>query len=135
VEEAGGSHYTICKTCEVGMKIFECAYRDPKVKIFVSSCCTTTLEDYKSVLEPSGETVTLHRPQVVAECRTHKSKSKNYQMKNKGFFITFPLGSVDTANYRRDNLISYHDLISIERWKMRFSGLILGICEANAFCC
>jgi hypothetical protein len=54
-------------------------------------------------------------------------------MKNKGFIIICPLGSVDTANNRRDNLTSYHDIISTERWEMRFLGYILGICEANAF--
>jgi hypothetical protein len=42
---------------------------------------------------------------------------------------------VDTANNRRDNLISYHDIISTERWEMGFLGFILGICEANAFSC
>jgi hypothetical protein len=135
VDKARGSHYTMHKTCENGMKIFVCAYRDLKVKTFVSSCSTTTLENYKSVLGPSGETVMLRRPQVVGEYETHKSKSKNCQTKNKGFIIICPLGSVDTANNRRDNLTSYHDIISTERWEMRFLGFILGICEANAFSC
>lgn len=30
-------------------------------------------------------------------------------------------------------MISYHDVISTERWEMRFLGFFLGICEANAY--
>lgn len=43
------------------------------------------------------------------------------------------LGSVDAANNPRNNMPSYHDIISTERWEMRFSGFVLGICEANTF--
>ena len=43
------------------------------------------------------------------------------------------LGSVDAANNLRDNLISYYDIVSTERWDMRFFGFFLGICEANAY--
>jgi hypothetical protein len=92
-DEARNSHYTMHKTYENGMKIFLCAYRDLKVKTFVSSCSTTTLENYKSVLEPSGEKFMLHRPQVVEEYEAHKSRSENCQKKNKSFIITFPLGA------------------------------------------
>jgi hypothetical protein len=59
VEEARGSHYTMHKTCENGMKMFVCDYRDLKVKTFVSSCSTTMLENYRSTLESSDETVIL----------------------------------------------------------------------------
>ncbi|CEP11427.1 hypothetical protein [Parasitella parasitica] len=41
--------------------------------------------------------------------------------------------SVDAANNLRDNMISCHDVISTERWEMRFISFLLGICEANAF--
>jgi hypothetical protein len=130
-----GSHYTMYKACENGMKVFVYAYRDFKIKIFVSSCSTTTLWNCKSILEGSGATVTLRRLQVVGKYGTHKSKSTNCQMKNKDFIITLALGSVDTADNRRDNLISHHDIISTERWEMKFLGFILSMCEANAFSC
>ncbi|PHZ11391.1 uncharacterized protein RHIMIDRAFT_238825 [Rhizopus microsporus ATCC 52813] len=42
-------------------------------------------------------------------------------------------GSVDAANNLRDNLTSYHDIISTERWEMRFFGFFLSLCEANAY--
>jgi hypothetical protein len=112
VGEARGSYYTMLKTCENGMKIFVCTYRDLKVKTFVSSCSITMLENYKNALDSSNETVMLRRPQVVGEYETHKSKSKSCQMKNKGFTRTCPLGTIDTANNRRDNLTPYHDIIS-----------------------
>lgn len=43
------------------------------------------------------------------------------------------LGSVDAANNLRDKKVNFHDIISTERWKMRFFGFFLGLCEANAF--
>ncbi|KAL0144635.1 hypothetical protein V8B55DRAFT_1429993 [Mucor lusitanicus] len=56
----------------------------------------------------------MEQPEVVHEYETHKS-------------------SVDAANNPRNNMPSYHDIISTERWEMRFSGFVLGICEANTF--
>jgi hypothetical protein len=40
---------------------------------------------------------------------------------------------VDAANNLRDNMTSYHDVITTERWEMRFFAFFLGICEANAY--
>jgi hypothetical protein len=135
-EEAHDSYYTIRKTCENGRNIFVCAYRDlNNVKAFISSCSTTRLKNYRSVEESSGETGILCRPQVVEEYETHKSKPKNNNAKNKHFILAFPLESVDIVNNCRSNLISYHDVVSTERWEMRFLGFILDICETNAFNC
>jgi hypothetical protein len=64
------------KSCENGMKIFVCAYRNLKIKILVSSFSTIALESYKSILEPSDETVMLRRPQVDGGYEIHRSKSE-----------------------------------------------------------
>ncbi|KAG2194176.1 hypothetical protein INT46_002212 [Mucor plumbeus] len=90
VEEAHGSFYVMKKDSS-SVKIFTCAYRDKKVKAFILSCGTTKLAG------SGGNQVTIQRPAVVDEYETHKS-------------------SVDAANNIRDNLISYHDIISTERW-------------------
>ncbi|KAG2231650.1 hypothetical protein INT48_008244, partial [Thamnidium elegans] len=115
VEALRGSHYTMHRNSDDG-KIFVCAYHDKKVKSFVSSCGTTRMTPYKRTEESNSHVTVISRPDVIDEYGTHKS-------------------SVDTANNRRDNLISYHDVISTERWEMRFLGFILGICKANAFSC
>ncbi|KAG2194272.1 hypothetical protein INT47_009682 [Mucor saturninus] len=113
VGEERGSHYTMRKVSSSG-KLFVCAYRDQKVKAFVSSCSTTRLTSERTFLGSGGSLVAIKRPEVVDEYETHKS-------------------AVDAANNLRDNMISYHDIISTERWEMRFLGFFLGICEANAF--
>jgi hypothetical protein len=134
VEDSQGSHYTMYKRCNDGEKIFTCAYRDTKIKAFVSSCGTTILDHYKSIQGRDGSLTDIKRPQVVSEYEMHKSKFPFYKEKIHIILIDF-VGSVDTANNRRDNLTSYHDIISNDRWEMRFLGFILGICEANAFSC
>ncbi|CAO3621055.1 unnamed protein product [Mucor hiemalis] len=108
-----GSHFTM-KKVSGSSKYFTCAYRDQKVKAFVSSCGTTRLTGSRTFLGSGGNVVTITRPAVVDEYERHKS-------------------SVDAANNLRDNKISYHDVIATERWEMRFFGFFLGICEANAY--
>ncbi|KAI8082391.1 hypothetical protein BDF21DRAFT_398491 [Thamnidium elegans] len=71
---------------------------------------------YKRIGESNGHVTVISRSDVIDGYETHKS-------------------SVDIANNRRNNLTSHHDVISIERWEMRFLGFILGICEVNAFSC
>lgn len=126
VESALGSHYTMKKDLD-HCKIFTCAHRDKKIKAFISSCSTTRI-----ILEQAS---TVQRLEVVHEYETHKSKLKSTRILHctcKLIFIPTP-GSVDAANNLRDNLPSYHDIISTERWEMRFFWFILSICEANAF--
>ncbi|CEP16929.1 hypothetical protein [Parasitella parasitica] len=98
VEALRGSHYfTMKKTTDDGNTIFfACAYRDLGVKTFISSCGTTSLVGYKNIVEPNGSVTMIKRPQIVREWEEHKS-------------------SVDTANNRRDNITSYHDVISFDR--------------------
>lgn len=42
-------------------------------------------------------------------------------------------GAVDTANNRRDNLTSFHDVMKSYRWEVRCLAFFLAIPEANAF--
>ncbi|ORE09110.1 hypothetical protein BCV72DRAFT_303175 [Rhizopus microsporus var. microsporus] len=58
--------------------------------------------------------VTIKHPEVIDGFERHKS-------------------SVDAANNLRDNLTSYHDIISTERWEMRFFSFFLSLDEANAY--
>ncbi|EPB91415.1 hypothetical protein HMPREF1544_01737 [Mucor circinelloides 1006PhL] len=114
LESAHGSHYTMKKNSGSGT-MFVCSYRDRRVKAFISSCGTTSrLGGQRTSVSSGSLEVAVSRPNVVNEYETHKS-------------------SVDAANNLRDNKISYHDIISTERWEMRFFGFFLGICEANAF--
>ncbi|CEG75850.1 hypothetical protein RMATCC62417_10828 [Rhizopus microsporus] len=108
-----GSYYTMKKVTSNG-KMFVCAFRAQKVKAFVSSCDTTRLTGEKTFKSSDGNLVTIKRPEVVDEYERHKS-------------------SVDAANNLRDNLTSYHDIISTERWGMYFFGFFLGLCEANVY--
>ncbi|CEG77500.1 hypothetical protein RMATCC62417_12240 [Rhizopus microsporus] len=94
--------------------MFVCAFRAQKVKAFVSSCGTTGLTNEKTFKSFDGNLVTIKRLEVVDEYERHKS-------------------SVDAANNLRDNLTSYHDIISTERWEMHFFGFFLGLCEADAY--
>jgi len=41
-------------------------------------------------------------------------------------------GAVDTANNRRDNMISYHDVLKTHRWQMRCLSFFLAQAGANA---
>jgi hypothetical protein len=50
-------------------------------------------------------------------------------------FSSFFLGSVDTNNNRRDNMLSFHDIMKTYRWENRFLSFTFGIAEANAFSC
>ncbi|OAD09196.1 hypothetical protein MUCCIDRAFT_159352 [Mucor lusitanicus CBS 277.49] len=109
-----GLHYTMKKTTDDG-GMFVCAYREKKVKAFVSSCGTTRLNDQRTFRNSDVQTSTAQRPEVVGEYETHKSSI------------------IDAASNLRDNKISYHDIISTDRWEMHYFGFFLGICEANAF--
>jgi hypothetical protein len=62
------------KNCTGSKKIFVCAYRDLKVKAFVSSCGTTVSSVYRSIEDVNGGSVTINRPEVVEEYETHKSR-------------------------------------------------------------
>lgn len=73
VEEEHGSYYTM-KKISTDHKIFVCAYRDQKIKAFVSSCSTTRLTGQRSFVGSGGNIVTVSRPEVVEEYETHKSK-------------------------------------------------------------
>ncbi|CEG76419.1 hypothetical protein RMATCC62417_11316 [Rhizopus microsporus] len=108
-----GSYYTMKKDTANG-KMFVCAFRAQRVKAFVSSCGTTRLTGEKTFKSFDGNLVTVKRPEVVGEYERHKS-------------------SVGAANNLRNNLASYHDIISTEGWEMRFFGFFLGLCEANAY--
>lgn len=74
VEEAHGSHYTMMKNDLSNGRIFVCAYRDKKVKAFVSSCGTTIMSGQKTFVGCDGQQVTIRRPAVVDEYETHKSE-------------------------------------------------------------
>ncbi|KAI8076930.1 hypothetical protein BDF21DRAFT_453112 [Thamnidium elegans] len=58
----------------------------------------------------------LRRPQVFEDYESQKS-------------------SVDANNNRRDNMVSFHDIIKTYRWEVRFLSFVFGIAEANAFSC
>lgn len=73
VEEADGSFYTMKKDSGSG-KIFTCAYRDKKVKAFISSCGTTRLTGQRTFIGSGGHLVTIQRPAVVGEYESHKSE-------------------------------------------------------------
>ena len=73
VEEADGSFYTMKKDSGSG-KIFTCAYRDKKVKAFISSCGTTRLTGQRTFIGSGGHLVTIQRPAVVDEYESHKSE-------------------------------------------------------------
>lgn len=73
VEEEYGSYYTMKKDLN-NHKIFVCAYRDQKIKAFISSCGTTRLTGQRSFVGSGGNIVTITRPEVVEEYETHKSK-------------------------------------------------------------
>lgn len=77
VEQAHGSHFTMKKTSGDG-NLFVCAYRDKKVKAFVSSCGTTRLCGQRTFVGSGGNQVTITRPEVVNEYETHKSKFTSY---------------------------------------------------------
>lgn len=42
---------------------------------------------------------------------------------------------MDANNNRRDNMISFHDVMKTYRWEVRFLSFVFGIAEANAFSC
>ena len=49
-----------------------------------------------------------------------------YEMRKKNRFLDMLfLGSVDAVNNLRDNKVNFHDIISTERWEMRFFGFFL----------
>jgi hypothetical protein len=75
VEEELGSYSTMKKQTDDG-QIFVCAYRDQKVKAFVSSCGTTALDGERTFRGSDGNLVTIKRPAVVDEYETHKSRSQ-----------------------------------------------------------
>ncbi|CEP15019.1 hypothetical protein [Parasitella parasitica] len=75
VEALRGSHFTMKKTTDDGNTIFACAYRDLKVKAFMSSCGTTSLVGYKKIVEPNGSVTGIKRPQIVSEYEEHKKFS------------------------------------------------------------
>ncbi|KAG2191723.1 hypothetical protein INT47_007988 [Mucor saturninus] len=60
--------------------------------------------------------VTMTRSQVFHDYESHKS-------------------SVDANNNRRDNMISFHDIMKTYRWEARFLSFVFGIAEANSFSC
>ncbi|KAG2192937.1 hypothetical protein INT47_001301 [Mucor saturninus] len=70
----------------------------------------------RSYIDRSGQQRELRRPQVIDDYEEHKS-------------------SVDTNNNRRDNMISFHDIMKTYRWENRFLAFAFGIAEANAFSC
>lgn len=74
VDAEHGSYFTMKKDTGNG-KIFVCAYRDQKVKAFVSSCGTTRLTGQRTFVGSRGNLVTIKRPEVVHEYETHKSKT------------------------------------------------------------
>ncbi|KAI8082402.1 hypothetical protein BDF21DRAFT_398499 [Thamnidium elegans] len=76
VEEEYGSYYTM-KKISINHKIFVCAYRDQKIKAFVSSCSTTRLTGQRSFVGSGGNIVTISRPEVVEEYETHKTNAFN----------------------------------------------------------
>ncbi|RCH88511.1 hypothetical protein CU097_009353 [Rhizopus azygosporus] len=108
-----GNYYTMKKDT-TNRKMFVYAFWAQKVKAFVSSCGTTRLTGEKTLKSSDGNLVTIKRPEVVDEYERHKI-------------------SMDAANSLQDNLISCHDIISTERWGMRFFGFFLGLCGANAY--
>lgn len=42
-------------------------------------------------------------------------------------------GAVDTANNRRDNMPSFHDVMKTYRWEIRCLSFFFAVAEANAF--
>lgn len=73
VEPEIGSYYTMKKDSS-SSKLFVCAYRDQKVKAFVSSCGTTRLSSERTFIGSGGNLVTIRRPAVVDEYERHKSE-------------------------------------------------------------
>jgi len=74
VEEAYGSCYTMNKCVGNVSSLFTCAYRDQKIKAFISSCSTTIPTGEKVFEGPRGRRITIQRPEVAEEYETHKSK-------------------------------------------------------------
>lgn len=72
VDQAYGSHFKMMKNTNCG-RVFTCAYRDQKVKAFISSCSTTKLTGERS-FKVDGNIITIKRPEVVQEYETHKSR-------------------------------------------------------------
>lgn len=133
---AYGSVYSTLKTFADGKKIFLCLFRDRKTKAIVSSCSTTRLVGMRRFFDENRRLHEVPRPQVFEDYETHKSKIlQTYEIIIAVSIYAIFLGSVDTANNRRDNLISFHDVIITERWEMRFFAFLLGIAEANVFSC
>ncbi|KAG1471349.1 hypothetical protein G6F56_002171 [Rhizopus delemar] len=112
-----GDHFTMTKLNDSECPILVCVYRDLKPKALVSSCSTSVQSNkYRYYLDRSGNQKQIRPPQVFDDYEFHKS-------------------SVDTANNRRDNMISFHDVMKTYRWDIRFLSFTLGIAEANAFSC
>ncbi|ORX92457.1 hypothetical protein K493DRAFT_376874 [Basidiobolus meristosporus CBS 931.73] len=65
-------------------RIFVCAYRDYKIKAFISSCSTTRLTGQRTFVGDNGEVITIQRPEVVEEYETHK---KRWEMRFYGFIL------------------------------------------------
>ncbi|RCH82480.1 hypothetical protein CU098_008409 [Rhizopus stolonifer] len=55
-----------------------------------------------------GQVLELRRPQVFDDYEYHKS-------------------SVDANNNRKDNMVSFHDVMKTYRWEVRFLSFVLGI--------
>ncbi|CEP19776.1 hypothetical protein [Parasitella parasitica] len=105
-----GSFVSLAQRDEYGRVIFVCSYKDRKAKALISSCSTTTLCTRKDDRSAPP------RPQVFEEYEVNKS-------------------SVDTNNNRRDDMISFHDVMKSYRWENRFLAFVFGIAEANAYSC
>ncbi|KAG2211228.1 hypothetical protein INT47_006348 [Mucor saturninus] len=112
-----GSYVAMSKSDHNGHNIFACAFKDKKAKVLVSSCSTSMPSNVPHTYKGSnGQSVTMTRPQVFHDYESHKS-------------------SVDANNNRRDNMISFHDIMKTYRWEVRFLSFVFGIAEANAFSC
>ena len=110
-----GSHSTAHKITDAGNRVFACSYRDMKTKALVATCGTTARTGKRSLYE-RGRLIEIERPAVFSEYADH-------------------MNAVDVANNRRDNMRSYHDVITTKRWEMRFLAFVFAIAEANAFSC
>ncbi|GAA5801960.1 hypothetical protein HPULCUR_007419 [Helicostylum pulchrum] len=98
---------------DFGRTIFVCSYRDKKAKALISSCSTTS-PSTRAHQEVNGRE--LRCPQVFEDYESQKS-------------------SVNANNNRRDNMISFHDVMKTYRWEVLFLSFVFGITEANAFSC
>ncbi|KAG2204322.1 hypothetical protein INT47_009364 [Mucor saturninus] len=111
------SYVAMSKSDHNGHNILACVFNNKKAKVLVLSCSTSMLSNVPHTYKGSnGQNVTMTRPQVFYDYESHKS-------------------SVDANNNRRDNIISFHDIMETYCWEDRFLRFVFGNSEANAFSC